>query len=198
MGESSIGAGMRRVEAITGRGAEAYVQEQLAALEGASRRLGAAPADLESKAASLLSELDSERKRVQALERALAAPAAEALVGKVGAVDGIPLLTARVDAPSQDALRHMGDVLRQRLGSAVVVLGTVLNGRPAFMAMVTPDLVKRGLHAGHILKRVASAAGGGGGGRPEMAQGGGTDAGKLDEALGLVEPLVKEFLAKKS
>ncbi|GAF69538.1 unnamed protein product, partial [marine sediment metagenome] len=75
---------------------------------------------------------------------------------------------------------------------------TVLNGRPAFMAMVTPDLVKRGLHAGHILKRVASAAGGGGGGRPEMAQGGGTDAKKLDEALGLVEPLVKESLAKKS
>jgi alanyl-tRNA synthetase len=198
VGESSIGAGMRRIEAITGRGAEAYVQEQLAALESASRRLGAAPGDLESRAASLLSELDSERKRVQAMERAAAAPAAEALVGKVGAVDGIPLLTARVDAPSQDALRHMGDVLRQRLGSAVVVLGTVLNGRPAFMAMVTPDLVKRGLHAGHILKRVASAAGGGGGGRPEMAQGGGTDAGKLDEALGLVEPLVKEFLAKKS
>ncbi len=198
VGESSIGAGMRRIEAISGRGAEAYVQEQLAAVEGASRRLGAAPAELETKAASLLSELDNERKRVQALERALAAPAAEALVGKVGAVDGIPLLTARVDAPSQDALRHMGDVLRQRLGSAVVVLGTVLNGRPAFMAMVTPDLVKRGFHAGHILKRVASAAGGGGGGRPEMAQGGGTDAGKLDEALGLVKPLVKEFLAKKS
>jgi len=197
VGESSIGAGMRRIEAITGRGAEAYVQEQLAALESASRRLGAAPADLESKAASLLSELDSERKRVQALERALAAPAAEALVGKAEAVDGIPLLAERVDAPSQDALRHMGDVLRQRLGSAVVVLGTVLNGRPAFMAMVTPDLVKRGLHADHILKRVASAAGGGGGGRPEMAQGGGTDAGKLDEALGLVEPLVREFLAKK-
>jgi alanyl-tRNA synthetase len=198
VGESSIGAGMRRIEAITGRGAEAYVQEQLAAVESAGRRLGAAPAELESKAASLLSELDSERKRVQALERALAAPAAEALASKAQTVDGVPLLTARVDAPSQDALRHMGDVLRQRLGSAVIVLGTVLSGRPAFMAMVTPDLVKRGLHAGHILKRVASAAGGGGGGRPEMAQGGGTDASKLGEALGLVEPLVKEFLAKKS
>jgi len=198
VGESSIGAGMRRIEAITGRGAEAHVQEQLAALEGAGRCLGATPADLESKAASLLSDLERERKRVQALERALAGPAAEALAGKAETVDGIPVLTARVDASSQDALRHMGDVLRQRLGSAVVVLGTVFNGRPAFMAMVTADLVKRGLHAGHILKRVASAAGGGGGGRPEMAQGGGTDVSKLDEALGLVEPLVKEFLAKKS
>ncbi|MCJ7509502.1 MAG: DHHA1 domain-containing protein, partial [Dehalococcoidia bacterium] len=188
----------RRIEAVTGRAAEAYVQEQLAALEGASRRLGAVASDLEAKVAALLSDLDSERKRAQALERALAAPAAEALVGEARAVDGIPLLAARVDAPSQDALRYIGDVLRQRLGSAVVVLGTVLDGRPAFMAMVTPDLVKRGLHAGHILKRVASAAGGGGGGRPEMAQGGGTDASKLDEALALVKPLVEEFLAKKS
>ncbi|MGQ9572325.1 MAG: alanine--tRNA ligase [Dehalococcoidia bacterium] len=196
--ESSIGAGMRRIEAISGRAAEAYVQEQLAALESASRRLGAAPAELESKVASLLTELDRERKRVQALERALAAPAAEALVDKAAKVDGIPLVAARVDAPSQEALRHMGDVLRQRLGSAVIVLGTVLNGRPAFMAMVTPDLVKRGLHADDILKRVASAAGGGGGGRPEMAQGGGTDASKLDEAIALAESLVREFLAKKS
>jgi alanyl-tRNA synthetase len=197
-GESSIGAGMRRIEAISGRGAEAYVQEQLAAVESASRRLGAAPADLESKAASLLAELDSERKRRQALERKQAARDAEALASKAETVEGVPLLAARVDAPSQDALRHMGDVVRQRLGSSLIVLGTVLNGRPAFMAMVTPDLVERGVHADQILKRVASAAGGGGGGRPEMAQGSGTDAGKLDEALGLVEPLVKELLAKKS
>jgi alanyl-tRNA synthetase len=135
---------------------------------------------------------------VQALERALAAPVAEALVGKARTVEGVPVLAEHVDAPSQDALRHMGDVLRQRLSSAVVVLGTVLNGRPAFMAMVTPDLVKRGLDASQILKRVASVAGGGGGGRPEMAQGGGTDASKLDEAIGLAKPAVKELLAKKS
>ena len=112
-------------------------------------------------------------------------------------VDGVSVLAARVDAPSQEALRHMGDVLRQRLGSAVIVLGTVLGGRATFMAMVTPDLVKRGLHAGQMVKRVASAAGGGGGGRPEMAQGGGTDASKLDEALAQVQPAVRETLASK-
>jgi alanyl-tRNA synthetase len=198
VGESSIGAGMRRIEAITGRGAEAYVEEQLAALDNASRRLGAAPAELESKAASLLADLEKERKRVQALEREQAARNAKDLPSKAEKVGDIPVLAARVDAPSQDALRHMGDVVRQGLSPSVIVLGTVLNGRPAFMAMVTPDLVKRGLHAGQILKQVASAAGGGGGGRPEMAQGGGTDASKLDEALALVKPLVKELLAKKS
>ncbi|MDP2948079.1 MAG: alanine--tRNA ligase [Chloroflexota bacterium] len=196
VGESSIGAGMRRIEALTGRGAETYVQAQLAALESTSRRLGAAPADLESKAATLLAELEGERKRAQGLERALATPAAQALAGEVDVVGGVSVLAARVDAPSQDTLRHMGDVLRHRLGSCVIVLGSVLDGRPAFMAMVTPDLVKRGLHAGHILKQVAAAAGGGGGGHPEMAQGGGTDARKLDEALALVKPSVLELLGK--
>jgi len=197
VGESSIGAGMRRIEALTGRGAEAYVAERLAALQGASQRLGVTPPDLESKLSSLLDELETARKQVQALERAVAAPAAARLVEQAQPVDGVAVLAARVEAPSQDALRHMGDVLRQRLGSAVIVLGATLGGRPMFMAMVTPDLVKRGLHAGHILKQVASAAGGGGGGRPEMAQGGGDDPAKLDEALSLVEPTVRELLGKK-
>ncbi len=198
VGESSIGAGMRRIEALTGRGAGAYVGERLSALESASARLGASPADLEPKVASLLADLESERKRVQALERALAGPAAEALAADAETIEGVSVLAARVDAPSQEAIRHMGDVLRQRLGSGVIVLGTVLNGRPTFMAMVTPDLVKRGVHAGKIVKQVASAAGGGGGGRAEMAQGGGTDASKLDEALTTVKPLVREALKGKS
>jgi alanyl-tRNA synthetase len=197
VGESSVGAGMRRIEALTGRGAEAYVAERLAALQGASQRLSVMPQDLEPKLSSLLDELEAARKQVQALERAAAAPAAAGLVEQAQPVDGVAVLAARVEAPSQDALRHMGDVLRQRLGSAVIVLGATLGGRPTFMAMVTPDLVKRGLHAGHILKQVASAAGGGGGGRPEMAQGGGDDPAKLDEALSLVEPTVRELLAKK-
>jgi alanyl-tRNA synthetase len=197
VGESSIGAGMRRIEALTGRGAEGYLAERLAVLQGASHRLGVTPQDLEPKLSSILDELEAARKQVQALERAMAAPAAAGLAERAQPVDGVAVLAARVEAPSQDALRHMGDVLRQRLGSAVIVLATTLGGRPAFMAMVTPDLVKRGLHAGHILKQVASAAGGGGGGRPEMAQGGGDDPAKVDEALSLVEPTVRELLAKK-
>ena len=197
VGESSVGAGMRRVEALTGRGAEAYVANRLAALQDASQRLGVTPSDLEPKLSSLLDELEAARKQVQALERAVAAPAAAGLAEQAQPVDGVAVLAARVEAPSQDALRHMGDVLRQRLGSAVIVLATTLGGRPAFMAMVTPDLVKRGLHAGLILKQVASAAGGGGGGRPEMAQGGGDDPAKVEEALSLVEPTVRELLAKK-
>jgi alanyl-tRNA synthetase len=86
----------------------------------------------------------------------------------------------------------MGDLLRDRLKSAVIVLGTVYDGKPGFMAVVTPDLLSRGLHAGEIVKQVAGVTGGGGGGKAEMAQAGGKDKNKLDEALGLVRKLVEK------
>jgi alanyl-tRNA synthetase len=88
----------------------------------------------------------------------------------------------------------MGDWLRDRLGSAVVVLGAVFSGRPNFLAMVTRDLTAKGIHAGELIKEVAAVTGGGGGGRPEMAQAGGKDAGRLDEALKLAISLARKAL----
>jgi alanyl-tRNA synthetase len=84
----------------------------------------------------------------------------------------------------------MADLLRDKLKSAVVVLGTIYEGKPAFIAAVTPDLVKKGYHAGEIIKKVAKVAGGGGGGKASLAQGGGKDRDKLDEALRLVRSLI--------
>jgi alanyl-tRNA synthetase len=86
----------------------------------------------------------------------------------------------------------MGDLIREKLKSAVVVLGAVYDDRPNFLALVTPDLVTRGLHAGKIAQKVAAVTGGGGGGRPEMAQAGGKDKAKIDEALNLVKTLVRQ------
>ena len=83
----------------------------------------------------------------------------------------------------------MGDWLRERLGSGVIVLGTVVDGRPNLLVMVTPDLTSRGLHAGELVKQAAQVTGGGGGGRPEMAQAGGRDASRLDEALRVAKEL---------
>jgi alanyl-tRNA synthetase len=91
-------------------------------------------------------------------------------------------------------MRETGDWLRDRLGSAVLVLGAVFDERPNFVAMVTRDLTARVLHAGDLVKRVAAVTGGGGGGRPEMAQAGGKDPGRLDEALGLARKLARESL----
>jgi alanyl-tRNA synthetase len=92
-------------------------------------------------------------------------------------------------------MRQTGDWLRDRLGSAVLVLGAVFGERPNFVAMITPDLTARGLHAGELVKRVAAVTGGGGGGRPEMAQAGGKDPARLEEALGLARKLARESLS---
>ena len=115
---------------------------------------------------------------------------------KVQDVDGVKVLAVRTSAASADAIREMGDWLRDKLSSGVVVLGSVSDGRPALIAMVTKDLVDAGLHAGNIVKEAAQIMGGGGGGRPDMAQAGGRDPDKLDEALRATPELVRRGLAK--
>jgi len=95
-----------------------------------------------------------------------------------------------VPALTMPILREMGDILRDKLKSGIVVLATVYNGKPNFLAMVTPDLIARGFHAGDIISQVARVTGGGGGGKAAMAQAGGKDATKIDEALKLVKNII--------
>jgi len=195
-GESSIGSGMRRIEALTGAGAERYILEQSRTLAEVARKVGAPRHALMQKVDSVLEEMDSLRKRVEKLERSLAsAPKNEDLLAKTQQVDGVSVLAARVDAPSVDALRFLADSVRKTLDSGVAVLGSIVEDKPMFVALVTPDLASRGLHAGNLLRRVATVAGGSAGGRPDMAQGGGKDAGKLDDALAVVSVAVREMLS---
>jgi alanyl-tRNA synthetase len=104
------------------------------------------------------------------------------------------VLAVSASVSNMDALRHMGDVLREKLGSGVIVLAAVWDDKPNFLAMVTPDLVAKGLNAGDIVKKVAQATGGSGGGRPQLGQGGGKDKDKTEQALKLVAQLVGEKL----
>lgn len=194
--ESSIGSGMRRIEALTGRAADEHVRAQMNSIDDIARRLGAPKGALVEKVDSLLSELDALRKRIEKMERSLAtAPAAGDLLSNAVDVDGIRVLAASVDASSVEALRYRGDAVRKGLGSGVAVLASVIEERPMFIAIVTKDVIERGPKAGEILRRVAAVAGGGGGGRPDMAQGGGKDPAKMDEALAIVPELVREMLA---
>jgi len=188
--ESSIGTGLRRIEALSGRGAEEFIGRCLDALGSTAGMFKSLPLELPAKAEALLADLAAERKRAMGLEKELARLMAESLLSKAEQVDGITVVAARVPSASFQALREMGDLLKARLKSAVIVLGTVYDGKPGFVAMVTSDLISRGLHAGEIVSRVAGVTGGGGGGKPGMAQAGGKDASKLDEALGLVKRLV--------
>jgi alanyl-tRNA synthetase len=195
-GESSIGAGMRRIEALSGRGAEQYIRALKVDVDEISRRLGAPREGLIARIDAWGSERESQRKQIERLQRSLSsAPKMEEVVSGAVDVDGVKVLASLVDLPSIDALRYSADAVRQTMPSGVAVLGSVIEGRPQFVAIVSPDVIQKGPKAGEILKRVAAVAGGSGGGRPEMAQGGGKDASKIGEALAIVPEAVREMLS---
>ena len=191
-GESSIGTDLRRIEAVTGREAERLLRERLESLEAIAEELRSSISEAPRKVEALIAELAAERKRSASLEKGLSRNMVEALIGQTEQVNGVTVLAAKLPASSMVALRETGDLLRDRLKSAVIVLGAVYDGKPGFVAMVTPDLLTRGLHAGEIVKRVAGVTGGSGGGKAEMAQAGGRDENKIDEALALVKDLVQK------
>ena len=182
-GESSIGAGMRRLEALTGHAAETLAMEKDDLLNRISHKLDTSPQDMEARVASLLDEVSRLRREVAAKERASSREQAQELLDAAKEVSGVKIAAGRMDASSMQALREAGDWLRDKLGSGAVALGAVLNDRPTLLIMATNDLVKRGLHAGNAVKEAATVMGGGGGGRPEMAQAGGRQPEKLEEAL---------------
>ena len=195
VGESSIGSGMRRVEAVAGRAAEELFLQRTATLESISRKLETPLADLEQRLDSFMDEADRLRKRLASLERESLLREARDLLSSAADVEGVRVVAARTSATNADGMRQMGDWLKEKLSSAVVVLAALDNGRPSLVAMVTPDLVARGLHAGNIARDTAKVMDGGGGGRPEMAQAGGKRADKLEEALGRVPDLVRRGLS---
>lgn len=192
LGESGIGGGMRRIEAVTGRGAEQLFVEQATRLEALARRLQAPVVDLESRLETFIQDTEELRRRLATLERGSLRSEAEVLLEGVQDVDGVRVVTGRTSANSAEAMREMGDFIKTRLPSAVICLGAVVNGNPLMVTMVTPDLVDRGLHAGNIVRDAARIMGGGGGGQPEMAQAGGRQADKLEDALRRVTELVRE------
>ena len=190
--ESSIGTGLRRIEAVTGRKAEELLRDTLSTMNVIAAELRSSPSEVVQKLKALVNELDGERRRAAALERELSQYTVESLLNRVEKVKGIAVLSARVPPTSSEVLRQMGDSLKDRLKSAVIVLGTVYDDKPSFVAMVTSDLVSKGLNAGDIVKQVALVTGGSGGGKASMAQAGGKEKGKIDEALGLVKQLVQK------
>jgi alanyl-tRNA synthetase len=193
IGESSVGSGLRRIEAITGRGAEAWAEQQAGTLRDVAARLNVPPTQVAERVEQLLAELKQRQHELEALRSEQARVSIAGLLDQVQSVGDAPVLAAQVAADDANRLRDMGDWLRDKLGSGVVVLGAVIGERPQLLVMVTPDLVQRGYHAGNLVKALAPLVGGGGGGRPEMAQAGGKDAGKLPAALAQVPTLVESM-----
>ncbi|MEK6815433.1 MAG: alanine--tRNA ligase [Nitrospirota bacterium] len=188
--EESVGAGTRRIEAVTGEGALSHVRGVERVLRDSAAVLKIKDLSITPRIERLLEEKrDLERELSRFKEKAAASQAGD-LMADVREVDGVRLIVRRVDGVLAKDLRDLGDGLRDRVRSGVIVLGGEAEGKVVLLAVVTKDLTSR-FHAGEILKAVAEKVGGKGGGRPDMAQAGGKDPSKIDEALSLVEDLIR-------
>ncbi len=192
--EESVGAGVRRIEALTGRGAQRFAQDRLRLLDQTAALLRV-PADQVDRAVrSLYVEQQGLQKENARLKAQLALQRTDEIAASAVQVQGIPVVAAEVPEAEIQTLRDMSDILRDRLGSCVVVLATVIDDKPQLIVAVTDDLVKRGLHAGELVKAIARIVGGGGGGRPTLAQAGGREPSKLPAALAQAPELVRQQL----
>jgi alanyl-tRNA synthetase len=187
--ESAVAAGVRRIEAVAGPAALEKVARHETALKEAADLLKISPLDVPRRLAKLLDEQKQLERQLAELESKLARSRADDLVASARQVSGVAVIASRLDGLDPEGLRAAADRLRERLGSGVVVLGGAHDGKVNLVAAVTKDLTKR-FQAGKIVQEVAKVVGGGGGGRPDLAQAGGKDAAKLDEALGLVHDIV--------
>ncbi len=192
--EGSVGSGVRRIEAVTGRAALNLMLDRLHAVEGAATFLGTKPELVDRRVLQLMERIQSLEKEVSALQRQVSTTKLAGALQNVVDVGGVKVLATQVDAADVDAMREMIDFLRDQLQTGVVILGAVIDEKPAFVASVTKDLVGRGLSASRLVKDVARVVGGGGGGRDTMAQAGGKDPSKVGEALAGVAELVQAAL----
>ncbi|MBX0318279.1 MULTISPECIES: alanine--tRNA ligase [Shouchella] len=192
--ESGIGAGVRRIEAVTSKGAYQFLSEQTAILKDAAERLKAKRlSDVPQRIESLQEELRKAQRENESLTAKLGQAEAGNLNDQVKEIGGVAVIAAKVDAKDTEALRSMVDTLKQAHEKAVIVLAAKTGNKLAFVAGVTKPAIAEGFHAGKLIKEVAARTGGGGGGRPDMAQAGGKDPAKLDEALAYVHEYVKSI-----
>lgn len=191
--EGGIGAGTRRIEAVTGEAAYQVLNEQVTVLKEAADKLKTSPKEVVNRVDGLLAEVKQLQRENEALAAKLGNIEAGSLVTKAKEINGVTVLAAKVQAADMNNLRNMADDLKQKLDSAVIVLGSAHDGKVNLIAAVTKDLIEKGYHAGKLIKETAAKCGGGGGGRPDMAQAGGKDPEKLDSALAFVEELVKSI-----
>ena len=181
--EAGIAAGVRRIEALTGNGVIEYYKKQEAMLHEAAKALKAQPAEVAEKITHLQAEVKSLQSENESLKSKLAQGSLGDIMNQIVDVKGVKLLAAKVEGVDMNGLRDLGDQLKEKIGEGVVVLAAVNGGKVNLLAMATDAAQKSGAHAGNLIKGVAAIVGGGGGGRPNMAQAGGKNPEKADEAV---------------
>ena len=181
--EAGIAAGVRRIEALTGNGVIEYYKKQEAMLHEAAKALKAQPTEVVEKIAHLQADVKALQSENESLKSKLAQGSLGDVMNQIVDVKGVKLLAARVEGVDMNGLRDLGDQLKEKIGEGVVVLAAVNGGKVNLLAMATDAAQKAGAHAGNLIKGVAAIVGGGGGGRPNMAQAGGKNPEKAQEAI---------------
>ena len=181
--ESGVAAGVRRIEALTGENVFAYYRNVEKELEAAAKAAKATPATLVDKIEHMMSEIKELSAENESLKSKAAKDALGDVMDQVTEVKGMKLLAASVAGVDMNGLRDLGDSLKEKLGSGVVVLASDCDGKVNLMVMATDDAIKAGAHAGNLIKGIAGKVGGGGGGRPNMAQAGGKNPAGIADAL---------------
>ena len=192
VGEGSIASGVRRIEALTGREAYRRMRRERDILGEIGKILRTSPPQVLSRIKELVRTTKTLEKEIEHLKSGATTSKTEELLEKVKVVEGIKVIAAQTEGEGRQGLRSLVDSLQEKMGSGVIILGTVLEGKVVLVAGVTNDLVKKGIHAAKVIKEVAKITGGGGGGREDYAQAGGKDPSKLNEALREVRKIVRE------
>ncbi|WP_249871011.1 alanine--tRNA ligase [Oceanobacillus saliphilus] len=181
--ESGIGAGTRRIEAVTSKHAYDFLNDKLSLLTTAAGLLKSNEEQLPERIENLQNELKVVQKENESLHAKLSNLEASSILDQIENVEDVPLLAQKVAVKDMNQLRNMMDGLKQKMNSGVILLAAENNGKVQLAAGVSKDLIEKGLHAGNLIKQAATICGGGGGGRPDMAQAGGKDPSKIEEAL---------------
>jgi len=190
--EAGIGSGIRRIEAVTGKGAIEYVNAREQLLVSAATVLKSRPEEIVLKVDSVVARVKELEHELTELTSKLAHGEVDALLASSQEINGVQVVVGKVSINDPDGLRTVADMVRNRLTCGIVTLGSINGDKVNFVAMVTKEAIAKGLHAGNIVKEVSKITGGGGGGRPDMAQAGGKNPEKLADALQFALEVIKK------
>lgn len=189
--ETGVAAGVRRIEAVTGRGALHYYQTMEEALNGITATVKAKKADVVKRVEVMANELKEAHRENEKLKAEIANAKAGALTEQVEEVNGLKVLVSQMEGLDMNGLKNMGDSLKDQLQNGVVVLLSHADDKVNLVAMATPSAVEKGIHCGQIISQTAAIVGGKGGGRPNMAQAGGKDTSKIAAAMEIAKTAIK-------
>ena len=188
--EGGVAAGVRRIEAVTGEGVLKYIDEKNAIIAESAAALKTTEGELVHRCENVMEEIREQQRRIDVISEKIAHASANNVMAGVKHIGGLEVFITQMDGSTVDAMRKLGDAIKEKTQLCVCVFAALTDGKITFMATAGKDAVKKGVHCGKIIKEITAIAGGSGGGKPDSAQGGGKNAGKIDNALAAVDEII--------